>query len=360
MPNIPIAQTLLAWFNQYGRHDLPWQHPRTPYRVWISEIMLQQTQVTTVIPYFTRFIDSFPDIRHLAGANEDSVMQHWSGLGYYARARNLHKAAQHILEKHAGVFPENIDEVLALPGIGRSTAAAILAQACGQSHAILDGNVKRVLTRLYAIEGWPGQKTIENQLWNLSKDITPQQRLADYTQAIMDFGATLCRRSQPRCGNCPISSNCQAFQQGQPQHYPSPKPRKILPIKTTRMLLLGNEQGDILLLKRPPSGIWGSLWSLPECAHDVDIIDFCHKQLGIEIKNMKTHQVLRHSFSHFHLDITPVSAHAHAIDQAVMVSDERVWYNSRQSDNHGLPAPVKRLLEHTLDKNNLKSGVTNT
>ena len=352
MSTTPIAQTLLTWFDQHGRHDLPWQHPRTPYRVWVSEIMLQQTQVSTVIPYFNRFMDSFPDIRHLAQAEEDRIMQHWSGLGYYARARNLHKAARHILENHTGIFPENIDEVLALPGIGRSTAAAILAQACEQRHAILDGNVKRVLTRLYAIEGWPGQKTIENQLWLLSENLTPQQRLVDYTQAIMDFGATLCRRSQPRCEHCPISDHCQAFQQDQTQFYPSPKPRKTLPVKATRMLLLRNKQGHILLLKRPPSGIWGSLWSLPECAHDVDIAGFCRKQLGIEAKNMQVGQILRHSFSHFHLDITPISAHVRTTEHSVMASDERVWYNSRQPDNHGLPAPIKRLLQQTAGKNN--------
>ncbi|HEB56429.1 MAG TPA: adenine DNA glycosylase [Gammaproteobacteria bacterium] len=352
MPDSTIAQTLLTWFEQHGRHDLPWQHPRTPYRVWVSEIMLQQTQVASVIPYFKRFMDSFPDIRHLAHADEDKIMQHWSGLGYYARARNLHRAAQHILEHHAGAFPENIDDALALPGIGRSTAAAILAQACGQRHAILDGNVKRVLTRLYAIEGWPGQKTVADQLWTLSENITPWQRLADYTQAIMDFGATLCRRSQPRCEHCPISDHCQAFRQNQTQHYPSPKPRKKLPVKTTRMLLLKNKQGHILLLKRPPSGIWGSLWSLPECHHDIDITNFCREQLGIKASQMKTGKVLRHSFSHFHLDITPVTAHACPSGHAVMASNERVWYNSRQPDSHGLPAPVKRLLEQTAGKNN--------
>ncbi|VAX13544.1 A/G-specific adenine glycosylase [hydrothermal vent metagenome] len=345
MPDSTIAQTLLTWFDQHGRHDLPWQHPRTLYRVWVSEIMLQQTQVTTVIPYFNRFMDSFPDIRHLAQADEDKIMQHWSGLGYYARARNLHKAARQIIEQHAGIFPENLDEVLALPGIGRSTAAAILAQACGQRHAILDGNVKRVLTRLYAIEGWPGQKAVADQLWILSENITPRQRLVDYTQTIMDFGAILCRRSQPRCGHCPISDHCQAFRLGQPQCYPSSKPRKTLPVKTTRMLLLRNKQGHVLLLKRPPSGIWGSLWSLPECDHDLDITAFCREQLGIKASHMKTGNVLRHSFSHFHLDITPVTAHASPSAHAVMAPDERVWYNSRQPDSRGLPAPVKRLLE---------------
>ena len=347
--NNPLAQTLLNWFDQHGRHDLPWQHPRTPYRVWISEIMLQQTQVVTVIPYFTRFITSFPDIIHLAQASEDAVMQRWSGLGYYARARNLHKAAQQIMDTHAGNFPETFDEVLALPGIGRSTAAAILAQACGQRHSILDGNVKRVLTRLYAIEGWPGQKSVENQLWALSESLTPQTRLADYTQAIMDFGATLCRRSQPRCNGCPISADCLAFQQGQPQHYPTAKPRKTLPVKAVRMLLLYNQHAEILLLKRPPTGIWGSLWSLPECEHDTNIAGFCREQLGIEAKILKKDGLLRHTFSHYHLDITPVHAQAQPVDHAIMASDDRVWYKSRQTNKLGLPAPVKRLLEQASD-----------
>ncbi len=344
MTTIPFAHALLHWFDQHGRHDLPWQHPRTPYRVWVSEIMLQQTQVATVIPYFTRFMSSFADIPSLAQAEEDALMQHWSGLGYYARARNLHRAARQIMDIHAGHFPTNMDEALALPGIGRSTAAAILAQACGQRHAILDGNVKRVLTRLYAIEGWPGQKSVENQLWALSEKLTPHERPADYTQAIMDFGATLCRRRRPRCSDCPIADNCQAYQQDQVARYPSPKPRKTLPVKTTRMLLLNNEQNQTLLLKRPPSGIWGSLWSLPECGHDADIAGFCRNKLGIEAENPKTGPLLRHTFSHYHLDITPISARARPINQAVMASDERVWYNSGQSDYLGLPAPVKQLL----------------
>lgn len=345
MPDTPIAQTLLDWFAQHGRHDLPWQHPRSPYRVWISEIMLQQTQVATVIPYFIEFMHHFPDIPALAQASEDEVMHHWSGLGYYARARNLHKAAHQIKENHAGNFPEVFEQVLALPGIGRSTAAAILAQACGQRHAILDGNVKRVLTRFYAIEGWPGQKAIENQLWALSETLTPSTRSADYTQAIMDFGATLCRRSQPRCEDCPISVNCVAHQQGQPRQYPTPKPHKTLPVKAIQMLLLQNQQAETLLLKRPPTGIWGSLWSLPECSHDTDIVAFCREQLGITIENLKTGTPLRHSFSHYHLDISPISAEARTIEQAVMASDQRVWYKSRQTDKLGLPAPVKRLLE---------------
>jgi len=347
--NNSLAQILLDWFDQHGRHDLPWQHPRSPYRVWVSEIMLQQTQVATVIPYFNRFMDSFADIASLAQASQDTLMQHWSGLGYYARARNLHKAAQQIMANHAGQFPEQFDDALALPGIGRSTAAAILAQAYGQRHAILDGNVKRVLTRLYGIEGWPGQKAVENQLWLLSENLTPQARLADYTQAIMDFGATLCRRGQPRCPECPISHNCVALQQDQPQHYPTPKPRKSLPVRATRMLLLSNPQDEVLLIKRPPSGIWGSLWSLPECTHETDIAAFCREQLGIKIENLKTGEQLRHTFSHYHLDISPVYAHAQPIDNAVMASDERVWYNSRHAKSLGLPAPVKRLLEPRPD-----------
>ena len=349
MPDADFARLLLDWFDRHGRHDLPWQHPRTPYRVWIAEIMLQQTQVATVIPYFRRFMARFPDVASLAAADSDEVLQHWSGLGYYARARNLHAAARRIVAQHGGVFPEQFEALLALPGIGRSTAGAILAQACGQRHAILDGNVKRLLARLHAIDGWPGQKAVADRLWALSEECLPRQRLADYTQAIMDFGATCCRRSRPRCDDCPFAGRCAARAQGDPAAYPGRRPRKTLPVKRVRMLLLRNRQQQILLLKRPPSGIWGGLWSLPECGHDEDIAGFCRERLGIEIENPQTGEILRHTFSHFHLDITPVHARARAADGGVMESGQRVWYNSRQPDARGLPAPVKRLLNPTED-----------
>lgn len=340
----PISKILLTWFDQHGRHDLPWQHPRTAYRVWLSEIMLQQTQVTTVIPYFERFIQRFPDITSLANAKLDEVLHLWTGLGYYARARNLHKAAIEIRDQHSGQFPQDFEAVLALPGIGRSTAGAILAQAYNQRHAILDGNVKRVLTRLYAVEGWPGKKAVENQLWELSEQHTPNERACDYTQAIMDFGATLCAR-KPKCSECPLTGYCQSFQAGNPIDYPTPKGRKTLPVRSTRMLILQDEQQQVLLLQRPPSGIWGGLWSLPECPQEEELSQWCRQSLGLLVKDYVEQPALRHTFSHFHLDITPVRAFALPDSNTIMEADARVWYNTAQPDALGLPAPVKTLLE---------------
>jgi A/G-specific adenine glycosylase len=339
-----ISTILLNWFDRYGRHDLPWQHPRSAYRVWLSEIMLQQTQVATVIPYFERFVEHFPDITHLANAELDEVLHLWTGLGYYARARNLHKAAIEIHDHHRGVFPQSFDEVLALPGIGRSTAGAILAQAYNQRHAILDGNVKRVLTRLHAVEGWPGKKAVENQLWELAEQLTPDERLCDYTQAIMDFGATLCGR-KPNCSECPLTSHCQAYQAGNPSDYPTSKGRKTLPTRTTRMLILKDTHNQVLLLQRPPSGIWGGLWSLPECPAEEEIGSWCRRSLGIAVDELREQPSLRHTFSHFHLDITPIHARAKPISDAIMEADARVWYNTAQPEALGLPAPVKTLLE---------------
>jgi A/G-specific adenine glycosylase len=339
------SDLLLAWFDRHGRHNLPWQHPRTPYRVWVSEIMLQQTQVSTVIPYFERFMARFPDITSLANASQDEVLHLWTGLGYYARARNLHQAAQRIRDEHRGRFPQEFDSVLALPGIGRSTAGAILAQALDQDYAILDGNVKRVLTRYHAISGWPGSKAVENRLWELAEAATPQQRVADYTQAIMDLGATMCSRT-PDCAVCPLMESCQAYAQGDPRAYPTPKPRKTLPVRETTMLMLQNPEGLLLLEQRPPAGIWGGLWSLPECPPNTDPAEFCQSTLGLVMQKAETGSRLRHTFSHFHLDITPLRARVVPSDQTVMEGRPQVWYNCRQPDVRGLPAPVKTLLEN--------------
>lgn len=339
----PIASALLHWFDQHGRHDLPWQHPRDAYRVWVSEIMLQQTQVSTVIPYFTRFLQAFPDVRALADAPLDEVLHHWTGLGYYARARNLHRAAQEIRDQHAGRFPADFEQVLALPGIGRSTAGAILAQAFEQRHPILDGNVKRVLTRLHAIDGWPGEKAVEQQLWSLADTHTPQQRLADYTQAIMDLGATVCRRSKPLCIQCPLQARCIAFANDSVSAFPGKKPRKALPVRQTCMLLLVDNEHNILLEQRPPSGIWGGLWSFPECATEVDPVQWTREQLQLNIRAPQILPALRHTFSHFHLDITPVLARA--VSAGIMDSPRYIWYNSSRSPARGFPAPVKQLLE---------------
>lgn len=340
-----FSHSLLAWFDQHGRHDLPWQIDRTPYRVWVSEIMLQQTQVTTVIPYFTRFMERFPTVEQLANANLDEVLHLWTGLGYYARARNLHKAAVQIRDDHQGQFPDQFDAVLALPGIGRSTAGAILAQSLGQRHPILDGNVKRVLTRLHAIEGWPGKKDIENRLWDLAEAYTPDSRLADYTQAIMDLGATLCTRSKPACSTCPLNEECQAWQQNTVKLFPSPKSKKPLPIKQTRMLLVQDNRGQIFLQQRPPSGIWGGLWSFPECPLETDIASWSEQQLGLCLTAIKQQAVLRHTFSHFHLDIHPIHARLKDHTDRVMEDADSVWYNTRQPDALGLPGPVKQMLE---------------
>ena len=342
-PSTSFSDRLLRWYASKGRHDLPWQNDRSLYRVWVSEIMLQQTQVTTVIPYFERFMARFPDINSLANATVDEVLHLWTGLGYYARARNLHQAAITMRDEHDGQFPEDFEQVLALKGIGRSTAGAILAQALGQRHVILDGNVKRVLTRLYAIEGWPGKKTIEDQLWALAETLTPYDQLTDYTQAIMDLGATLCNR-KPRCETCPVREHCQASQQGIATLFPTPKPRKTLPVKQARMLILRNQKGEILLEQRPPSGIWGGLWSLPECPEE-KIQPWCETTLGYKVKTSELKPVIRHTFSHFHLDITPVFAELKGPTNHVMEAANRVWYNTQQPEELGLPAPVLKILQ---------------
>ena len=340
-----FSQKLLHWHTLHGRHDLPWQENRTLYRVWVSEIMLQQTQVATVIPYFERFMSRFPSIQSLANANQDEVLHLWTGLGYYARGRNLHKAAQIIRDEYDNQFPEQFELVLALPGIGRSTAGAILAQALGQQHVILDGNVKRVLTRLYAIEGWPGKKDIENQLWMLAESLTPETQLTDYTQAIMDLGATACAR-KPNCTACPVIDLCEAYRQNSVTRFPTPKKRKILPVKATHMLVLHNKAGEVLLQQRPPSGIWGGLWSLPEYSETniEHIQQWCEQQLGLLIDNIQSQPLFRHTFSHFHLDITPIACQVKNPANHVMEAANRVWYNTQQPKSLGLPAPVLKIL----------------
>lgn len=351
--NIPFSEPLLNWFKQYGRHDLPWQHPREAYRVWLSEIMLQQTQVQTVIPYFERFIAEFPTIAALANATQDEVLHLWTGLGYYARGRNLHTAAQLIVEQHAGKFPENYADILALPGIGPSTAAAILAQALNQPCAILDGNVKRVLTRYHAINGWPGEKKVETQLWEIAKHHTPDHSAADYTQAIMDLGATVCSRSKPNCETCPLKKGCIAYKQGNPCDYPTPKKRTTLPVKQITMLLLQNNNGEILLQQRPAQGIWGNLWSLPEIAPAQasadEVAHFSQQQFGCKIESSTALTAFRHTFSHFHLDIQPLKCRVSTHTQCVMDSSNQVWYKSDPADKRGLPAPVKKLLDTVLE-----------
>lgn len=344
----PFAQRLLAWHRRHGRHDLPWQREPSPYRVWVSEIMLQQTQVTTVIPYYERFLQRFRDIRELAAAPQDEVLHLWTGLGYYARARNLQRAAQRIGEIHGGEFPTDFAAVAELPGIGRSTAGAILALSLGQRHAILDGNVKRVLTRHQAIGGWPGDKKVEGKLWTLAESYTPRRRVAQYTQAIMDLGATLCTRTRPRCGACPVAADCRAHALGRESRYPAARPRKELPVKRSRMLLL-RDGAAVLLLRRPPAGIWGGLWSFHEIAADADPQDWFRERFGVAPAGCVFRPLLRHSFSHYHLDIEPVELTLPTGAARVADGDDERWYRLDAPARLGLAAPVKRLLQSLAD-----------
>jgi A/G-specific adenine glycosylase len=342
---VSFSARVLAWFDDHGRKDLPWQRRLTPYRVWVSEIMLQQTQVTTVIPYFERFVSRFPDVISLADAPVDEVLHHWSGLGYYARARNLHRAAQQVRDAHGGAFPEDFSTLESLPGVGRSTAGAVLSLALGQRHAILDGNVKRVLARWRAVDGWPGQAAVLKRLWALSEQFTPAVRVRDYNQAMMDLGATLCSRGKPACDACPLSEDCLAFAQGKPTDYPGRKPRKTLPVRQTRMLLLRDPGGRVLLEQRPPSGIWGGLWGFPELAMDEEPLAWSRRQFGTEAAAGRLLSPRRHTFSHFHLDITPQEILLPEPGWLALEGPDRVWYNPANPDALGLAAPVARLLE---------------
>ncbi len=334
---------LLAWYRRHGRKHLPWQRARTAYRVWVSEIMLQQTRVASVIPYYTRFMERFPGILALADAPLDEVLHLWSGLGYYARARNLHKAAQVIRDDHDGVFPAEFEKVAALPGIGRSTAGAILALACNQRHAILDGNVKRVLARFHAVAGWPGEKPVEKRLWKLAERHTPDRNIAAYTQAIMDLGATLCLRGTPACARCPLAGDCRAHARGRETAFPAPHPRKALPVRRTRMLLI-MLSGNILLERRPPAGIWGGLWGFPEMPVSEDISDWCRRRFHMHTLALHTRPVLRHSFSHFHLEIEAVEVR---VSGAAGIEDNAglVWYDMQAPRRLGLAAPVRHWLK---------------
>ncbi|WP_193162844.1 A/G-specific adenine glycosylase [Microbulbifer hainanensis] len=349
-----FPQAILTWFDHHGRKDLPWQQDINPYRVWVSEIMLQQTQVSAVIPYFERFMASFPTLADLAGAPLDAVLAHWSGLGYYARARNLHKCAQTVMTEHGGEFPRDVEALSALPGIGRSTAGAIASISMGIEAPILDGNVKRVLARFHAVGGWPGQTATAKELWQLAEAYTPAKRCNDYTQAMMDLGATLCTRSKPRCDDCPLAADCAARAQGNPQAYPGKKPKKDKPVRSTTMLLLEHD-GELYLQQRAPSGIWGGLWCPPQL--DGDDGGEASAQEWLAARDLHAQRVqplppMRHTFTHFHLDIAPVWVQ---LSQRRILGEGQVaeagsgWYKLRQlnrpraAQELGLPAPIAKL-----------------
>jgi A/G-specific adenine glycosylase len=343
-----FASALLAWFDVHGRKDLPWQHPRTPYRVWLSEVMLQQTQVRTVVAYFERFVAALPSLADLAAAPLDRVLALWSGLGYYSRARNLHRAAEICMRSHGGELPNDFDALAALPGIGRSTAAAILAQAFGARHAILDGNVRRVLARWHGVRGWTGASAVQRELWKYAEAHTPTARVADYTQAIMDLGAAVCVYPQPRCAHCPVASGCVALRDGVTSELPERKPSRAKPTRDTTMLVVRDERGRILLERRPPTGIWARLWSVPETAGASTAEDVLRDRYSVRSRSPLALDSFVHSFSHYHLRVTPLLIAGSAMDR--VGDDERVWVSRDELAQFGLPAPVRRLLQTVFEE----------
>ena len=350
-----FSADVVRWQKQHGRHALPWQNTRDAYRIWLSEIMLQQTQVAAVIPYYQRFLERFPDVASLAAAPAEDVMAHWSGLGYYSRARNLHRCAQRVAAEYGGVFPADPALLADLPGIGRSTAAAISAFAYGTRAAILDGNVKRVFCRVFGIDGFPGAKPVEDRLWRQAEALLPQEDMQAYTQGLMDLGATLCTRSRPDCQRCPLAHRCVAHETGRTAELPVRKPRKAVPERHTSMLVIVSE-GQVLLEQRPGTGIWGGLLSLPEVA-----LDDWEQRMAASVAPfgvIESHEKLQpftHGFTHFKLHVAPYrirlsQRHAQAGEAS------HVWYRTDRLAQAPLPAPVKKMLLELLGKADLFGG----
>jgi A/G-specific adenine glycosylase len=343
-----VAPALIAWHARQGRHDLPWQSDRTAYRVWVSEIMLQQTQVATVIPYYLRFMERFATVRALADAPIDDVLHLWTGLGYYARARNMHRAAIQVRDEFGGEFPNTFEEVASLPGIGRSTAGAVLALSRGQRFPILDGNVKRVLSRYFGVEGSALERAVAEKLWALAEACTPSEQVDVYTQAIMDLGATVCTRRKPLCAYCPLSASCVAKLTGRQHDLPSPRPARERKVREVFMLVAMRENGSVLLERRPESGVWGGLWCLPEFGTSTAALSYANESLKImKGKSPRALGRVEHAFTHFDLVITPLLVRC-ADELSVMEDGRNVWYDTRSPARVGLPAPVKTLLEEQL------------
>ena len=351
-----FARHLLHWYDLHGRHDLPWQHPRAPYRVWVSEVMLQQTQVATVLPYFERFVDALPDVRALAAASEDRVLALWSGLGYYRRARYLHAAAQRCVVRHDGELPRDFESLAALPGIGRSTAGAILALAHEQRHAILDGNVKRVLSRYHGVAGWPGERTVENALWAHAETHTPEARIADYTQAIMDLGATVCTRANPRCDACPQAQVCAAHRAGITAVIPAARPARALPEKYTFFVVLRDEHDRVLLQRRPPQGVWPGLWSLPEAADEHAAQELASRLAALDLDTAVALPVILHVFTHFKLHASSIEWHGVRARSAVADDPATRWYSRAEIADLGIPAPVRKVLMRWPEASSAKNS----
>ena len=342
-----FAERVVAWQRRHGRHDLPWQGTRDPYPVWLSEIMLQQTQVAAVIPYFQRFLTRFPDVVALASADQDDVLALWSGLGYYARARNLHRTARIVVERHGGVFPGHFEAITALPGIGRSTAAAIAVFVSGARQPILDGNVKRVLARCFGISGFPGEKKIEKRMWELAAGLLPERDVEAYTQGLMDLGAGICTRHHPRCEACPLGDECAARRENRISELPSPRPRIPVPEKSTVMLIL-QRNGEVLLEKRPEPGIWGGLWSFPEVSAPSQAATLSRSRFGAVVKADAILPVIRHSFTHFALTITPALLRVTRMDPRAQ-SPGHVWLTVEDAIDAAVPAPVRAILRRLRD-----------
>jgi A/G-specific adenine glycosylase len=337
-----FARRLIDWQTQHGRHDLPWQRNRDPYAIWLSEIMLQQTQVSAVTPYYLRFLDRFPTLTALAASTEDEVLRLWSGLGYYSRARNLHRAAQQVTSDFEGVFPMAREVIETLPGIGRSTAAAISVFAFGAREAILDGNVKRVLSRYFAVDGFPGERNVEKSLWTLAESLLPSREIEAYTQGLMDLGATVCTRSKPQCGACPLAATCGARALDRVAELPMPKPRKPIPLRRTVMLVL-RDGDDTLLEKRASVGIWGGLWSFPEVDNMDDVRRLCESRFGCEVLSESALPILRHGFTHFSLDIAPMLVQVRR-SKTFAYESGSVWLPLADAKQAALPVPVKKIL----------------
>ena len=372
-PNAPFAQAVLTWYDKFGRKHLPWQQNKTLYGVWLSEVMLQQTQVATVIPYFERFVKTFPNLTALADAPLDEVLHLWTGLGYYARARNLHKAAQVMRDQYSGKFPTEFEQVLALPGVGRSTAGAILSSCLNAPYAILDGNVKRVLSRYCAVNGWPGEKKTEDRLWQLTGEVTPNAQVADFNQAMMDLGAMVCTRSKPKCSLCPLQSNCRANAEQNWQAYPGKKPKKALPERESYFLLL-EKDGKVALEQRENAGLWGGLYCFPQFADKQELLAYLASN---GIQQYQEWAAFRHTFSHFHLDIYPIYArfddqtNPEDVDrsdwkkvaekqnqyQSALLSAVKYWYDPQNPEPIGLATPVKNLLTQYVRNRYGKNGI---
>ncbi|MFA9215524.1 MAG: A/G-specific adenine glycosylase [Sphingomonadaceae bacterium] len=356
-----FSADLIAWQQVHGRHVLPWQNTRDAYLIWLSEIMLQQTQVAAVLGYYARFLDRFPTLQSLAAAPVEDVMAQWSGLGYYTRARNLHKCAQQVVAQYDGVFPSDPRLLAELPGIGRSTAAAIAAFSSGTRAAIMDGNVKRVFARVFGIDSYPGERKTEEALWRRAEALLPEQGIESYTQGLMDMGATLCTRSSPSCERCPMQARCVAFATGRTKELPVRKPKKVSPEKQASMLLIV-DNGQVLLEQRPASGIWGGLLSLPELdghalAEDDDIaaLDAAALMLAVDrfgtLESYERLSTITHVFTHYKLHIAPYRITL-AQRRQLVAQGGHLWYDSSAIDTAPLPAPIKKLLLELLGERN--------